>query len=55
MSAAGWPTPAQLDDAADRFAMGSMDVIGYASTSTAYAIGFDEEAALVRRLWWPPR
>jgi maleate isomerase len=42
--------PPLLDDAAERLAAGSIDVIGYASTSTAYAIGFDDEAAMVRRL-----
>ncbi len=43
-------TPPLLDEAAKKLATGSIDVIGYASTSTAYAIGFDNEAALVRRI-----
>jgi maleate isomerase len=42
--------PAALDAAAAVFAPGSVDVIGYASTSTGYAIGFDAEAAMVDRL-----
>jgi maleate isomerase len=42
--------PPLLDDAAERLATASIDVIGYASTSTAYAIGFDDEAAMVQRL-----
>jgi maleate isomerase len=55
----GPPTPAAardltapwlLDDAAERLAAASIDVVGYASASTAYAIGFDDEAAMVRRL-----
>jgi len=37
-----------LDDAAE--ATGSVDVIGYASTSSAYAIGFDGEVAMASRL-----
>jgi maleate isomerase len=57
--ATGPPTPAAardltapplLDDAAERLAAGSIEVIGYASTSTAYAIGFDDEVAMVDRL-----
>jgi maleate isomerase len=54
------PTPAQglraltlspvLDDAAEILAAGSIDVVGYASTTSAYAIGFDAEAAMVSRL-----
>lgn len=43
--------PPILDDAADRLAAGPIDVIGYASTSSAYAIGFDDEAAMISRLW----
>ncbi len=39
-----------LDDAAKMLATSSMDVVGYASTTTAYAIGFDAEAAMVSRL-----
>jgi maleate isomerase len=42
--------PPVLDDAAGRLAAGSIDVIGYASTSSAYAIGFDDEVAMVSRL-----
>jgi maleate isomerase len=39
-----------LDEAAELFGRGSVDAIGYASTSSGYAIGFDAEAALVTRL-----
>jgi maleate isomerase len=42
--------PAVLDAAAAGFAAGSIDAIGYASTSTGYAIGFDAEAAMLERL-----
>jgi maleate isomerase len=42
--------PSALDKAAAAFACGSVDVIGYASTSTGYAIGFDAEATMVERL-----
>src|SRR3954466_14098958 len=42
--------PSALDDAAATFGDGSVDVIGYASTSTGYAIGFDAEAAMLERL-----
>jgi Arylmalonate decarboxylase len=42
--------PRFLDAAADMLGRGSVDVIGYASTSSAYAIGFDAEAAVVSRL-----
>jgi maleate isomerase len=42
--------PSVLDAAAAGFAGGSIDVIGYASTSTGYAIGFDAEAAMLERL-----
>ena len=38
-----------LDPAAEQLG-GSMDVIGYASTSSAYAIGFDAEVAFLSRL-----
>jgi maleate isomerase len=41
--------PPFLDEAAEMLGQGSVDVIGYASTSSAYAIGFDAEAALVSR------
>jgi maleate isomerase len=43
-------TPPFLDATADVLKRGSLDVIGYASTSSAYAMGFDAEAALVSRL-----
>ncbi|MGH3358763.1 MAG: maleate cis-trans isomerase family protein [Nocardioidaceae bacterium] len=39
-----------LDGAADTLAAASVDVIGYASTSSAYAIGFDDEVAIAARL-----
>jgi maleate isomerase len=42
--------PSALDAAATAFAGAPVDVIGYASTSTGYAIGFDAEAAMVERL-----
>jgi maleate isomerase len=42
--------PAVLDAAAGVLTRGSVDVIGYASTSTGYAIGFDAEAAMLERL-----
>jgi maleate isomerase len=42
--------PAVLDDAAAAFDPGSVEALGYASTSTAYAIGFAAETALVERL-----
>lgn len=42
--------PSALDKAAAAFACGSVDVIGYASTSTGYAIGFDAEAVMLKRL-----
>src|SRR5690349_20723813 len=38
-----------IDDAVSAFAPGSVDVLGYASTSTAYALGFEAEARLGRR------
>jgi maleate isomerase len=43
-------SPPFLDAAADMLGRCSVDVIGYASTSSAYAIGFDGEAAVVSRL-----
>jgi maleate isomerase len=43
-------TDPRLDEAAESLAVGSIDVIGYASTSYAYAAGFDDEAAMVSRL-----
>jgi maleate isomerase len=42
--------PAALDNAAEAFAPGSVDVLGYASTSTAYAIGCQAESTMVERL-----
>jgi maleate isomerase len=39
-----------LDEAAVLLGRGSVDAIGYASTSSGYAIGFDAEAAFVTRL-----
>jgi maleate isomerase len=42
--------PPFLDGAADMLGRGSLDVIGYASTSSGYAIGFDAEEAVVSRL-----
>lgn len=43
-------TPRVLEDAAAAFAPGAIDVIGYASTTSAYAIGFDAETALAEQL-----
>jgi maleate isomerase len=43
-------SPPFLDAAADMLGRCSVDVIGYASTSSAYAIGFDGEADVVSRL-----
>ena len=42
--------PPLLEAAADSLAEWSVDVVGYASTSSAYVIGFDDEDALVARL-----
>jgi maleate isomerase len=42
--------PSVLDAAAAVFGRGSVDVIGYASTSTGYALGFDAESAMLERL-----
>jgi maleate isomerase len=42
--------PPHLDEAAELFGRGSVDAIGYASTSSGYALGFDAEAAFVTRL-----
>jgi maleate isomerase len=39
-----------LEAAADSLAGWSVDVVGYASTSSAYVIGFDNEEVLVARL-----
>jgi len=51
------PSPAELGalrrslaEAAELLGAGSLHAIGFASTSTAYGIGFDEEAALVSTL-----
>ncbi len=42
--------PSALDEATAAFVAGSVDVIGYASTSTGYAIGFDAETTMLERL-----
>jgi maleate isomerase len=42
--------PQLLDEAADLFARGGTDAIGFASTSSAYALGFEEESGLLSRL-----
>lgn len=42
--------PPYLDAAADMLGRCSVDVIGYSSTSSAYAIGFDADTAVVSRL-----
>jgi len=39
-----------IDEAVSDFAPGSVDVLGYASTSTAYALGYDAEPRLVERV-----
>jgi maleate isomerase len=39
-----------LDEAVDALAEGPLDVLGYASTSTAYAIGFAAETAMLSRV-----
>lgn len=41
--------PPVLEDAAGEFS-GPVDVIGFASTSTSYAIGFDDETTMVARV-----
>jgi maleate isomerase len=43
-------TAPALDRAAGRLLTGPADVIGYASTTSAYTIGFDAEMAMVLRL-----
>jgi maleate isomerase len=43
-------SPAVLDQAVASFAPGSVDAIGYASTSTGYVIGRPAESALLDRL-----
>jgi maleate isomerase len=42
--------PSALDEAMAALTGGPVDVIGYASTSSAYAIGCDAEAAMLERL-----
>jgi maleate isomerase len=42
--------PSVLDRAAELLLAEPVDVVGYASTTSAYAIGFDDEAAMVARL-----
>jgi maleate isomerase len=42
--------PSALDEAVAAFPRGAVDVIGYASTSTGYAIGFDAEATKLEGL-----
>jgi maleate isomerase len=42
--------PRFLDEAADAVAARGVDAIAYASTSSAYEIGFDNEVAMVSRL-----
>ena len=42
--------PSVLDSAAGALVRASVDVIGYASTSTGYAIGFDAEVSMLERL-----
>lgn len=42
--------PSAVDEAAAAFHGASIDALAYASTSSAYAIGFDAEVALVERL-----
>jgi maleate isomerase len=39
-----------LDDAAKMLAADPVDVVGYASTTSAYVVGFEEESAMVSRL-----
>jgi maleate isomerase len=39
-----------IDEALSAFAPGSVDVLGYASTSSAYALGYDTESRLVERV-----
>jgi maleate isomerase len=43
-------TPDALEEAATAFAPGSIDAIAYASTSSAYTLGFDTESAMVAEL-----
>ncbi len=50
LAARALTAPPLLDDAAATLAAESIDVIGFASASSAYGIGFGDEAALVARL-----
>jgi maleate isomerase len=43
-------TAAPLDDAAKTLATDPVDVVGYASTTSAYVVGFEAETAMVSRL-----
>jgi maleate isomerase len=43
-------TPAVLDQAVSALPLAALDVLVLASTSSGYAIGYDEESALVQRL-----
>jgi maleate isomerase len=43
-------TAAPLDHAAKKLATDPVDVVGYASTTSAYVVGFDEETTIVARL-----
>lgn len=43
-------TPAALDEAVAALPLAALDVLVFASTSSGYALGHHEEAALVRRL-----
>jgi maleate isomerase len=42
--------PAFLDEAVELLMTDSIDALGYASTSSAYAIGFDDEVAMLARI-----
>jgi maleate isomerase len=44
--------PELIDPAVEMLARAPIDAIGYASTSSSYAIGFDAEEALTSRLSW---
>jgi maleate isomerase len=44
------PAPSALDEAAETLRRGALDTIVYASTSSAFAIGFDADVAAVSRL-----
>lgn len=43
-------TPAVLDESVSRLPVAALDVLVFASTSSGYAIGYDEESVLVQRL-----